>query len=330
MLTAFVGCTAFALWWVAPGRDMLGYTGRALAGLGTGNLVIVVAIALSAIAAEMLRLYVFGRVIGIRVGARAAFDASIANDLFSWISPGGLAGEPASVYMMSRRGVPLDGALAITFAKFATSFAAIYGVGAVLLFLGYGPPIAPWAIVSIACTIAFGVVLCGSFLAGTIWPQHVARWIVALESWLLRRWLLRGPFATRIVSRAVGVAQRSIDRLAAFRAARARDWIAIVASHVLYYAVYIGLLVVLAWLFDARSLAAIVPIAIIYQGFTFIAPVPGIPEASAAIFFGAQLGDADAWLVVLLFRALTAYLQVGLGLLYLPVIGAMRALLQRA
>jgi hypothetical protein len=33
--------------------------------------------------------------------------------------------------------------------------------------------------------------------------------------------------------------------------------------------------------------------------------------------------------VVLLFRALTAYFQVALGLVYLPVIGALRAILER-
>ena len=59
------------------------------------------------------------------------FDASVANGLFSWLAPAGLAGEPASVYVMSRRGVPLDSALAITFAKFATSFALIYGTDTV-------------------------------------------------------------------------------------------------------------------------------------------------------------------------------------------------------
>jgi uncharacterized membrane protein YbhN (UPF0104 family) len=329
MVTAFVGCTVLGAWWAAPSRDILARTARDLAELGPINLLVVVAIGLAAIAAEMLRLYTFGRVIGVRVGARAAFDAAVANNLFSWISPGGLAGDPAAVYAMHRRGVPLDGALAISFAKFATSVALYYGVSGVLLFAGYGPPIASWAIFSIALTIALAVVLCGSFVAGAIWPARVRRWITGLESWLLRRWLLRRPLAIRVVTGAGGVARRSLDRLAVFRAAGWSGWLAILASHLLYYSAYVGLLVTLAWMLDARSIAAIVPIAIIYQGFTYIAPVPGIPEASAAVFFGSQLPDVDALIVVLVFRALTAYLQVAFGLIYLPAIGAMRAILDK-
>jgi hypothetical protein len=256
------------------------------------------------------------------VRPRAALDAAIANNLFSWLSPSGIAGEPAAVYVMHRRGVPLDGALAIVFAKFATSFAVIYGVSAVLLFAGFGPPIAPWAIVSIVIAIAFGVVLCGSFVAGAIWPVTTERALTRIEAWLGRRWILRGPLARRAVTATAGVMRRSIDRLALFRTAGRSAWLAIVASHLIYYATYVGLFVTLAWMFDARSIAAIVPTAIIYQGFTYLAPTPGIPEATAGLFFGSQLPGADAVVVVLLFRALTAYLQVAVGLLYLPVLSS--------
>ncbi len=329
MVTLFVACTALGVWWAAPSADILSLTARELGKLGGANIAWLVALGAGAIAAEMFRLYVFGKVIGVHVSRRAAFDASVANDLFSWITPAGLGGEPASVYVMSQRGVPLDGALAITFAKFATSFALIYGASAVLLLLGYGPPIASWAIVSIAMTIAFGVVLCGSFVAGALFPGQFHRLVTTLEEWLLRRWLLKGPFASRAVTAAAGVMRRSIDRLRLYRKVGAGGWLALLASHALYYGVYIGLLVALAWLFDARSLAMVVPIAVIYHGFTYIAPAPGIPEAGAALFFGSQLSDADAVIVVLVFRALTAYLQVLLGLIYLPVIGALRAIVER-
>lgn len=329
MVAFFVTCTVLGVWWAAPTGDIVSKTGAALAALGVSKLVLLVAIGLAAIAAEMYRLYVFGRVIGVHVGARAAFDASVANDLFSWISPAGLAGEPASVYVMSRRGVPFDGALAITFAKFATSFALIYGVSAGLLFAGYGPPIAHWAILSIAITILFGVGLCGSFLAGTLWPKPFGRLVDRIEVWLLRRWLCRGPLGTRVVTASAKAMRGAIDRLALYRDVGIGGWLAMTASHLLYYGVYIGLLLVLAWMFDAQSLAAVLPIAVIYHGFTYIAPAPGIPEAGAALFFGSQFSDANALIVVLLFRALTAYLQVLLGLIYLPVIGSLRAILTR-
>jgi hypothetical protein len=60
-------------------------------------------------------------------------------------------------------------------------------------------------------------------------------------------------------------------------------------------------------------------IAIVYQAFTYIAPTPGIAEAGAGAFFAGLLGDGGAFAVVVLFRALTAYLQIAIGLVYLPV-----------
>jgi hypothetical protein len=131
------------------------------------------------------------------------------------------------------------------------------------------------------------------------------------------------------VAACADVARRSVERLARFRRGGAAGWLAMLASHVIYYGSYVGLLVLLAWMFGAPSVAAVVPVAIVYQAFTYIAPAPGIPEAGAAAFFGALLPGGEAFVVVLLFRALTAYFQVGLGLVYLPVIGALRAILER-
>jgi uncharacterized membrane protein YbhN (UPF0104 family) len=329
MLAGFVGGTALGVWWAAPSSEILARTWHELAGLGPGNAVILVGLAAVVLLAEMIRLWVFGRALGVHVGARASFDASIANDLFTWISPGGLLGEPVSVYVMARRGVPVDASLVISFGKFATSFAFIMGLAGLLLGLGYGPPIAAWAIVSIVATVGFGVVLCGSFLVGAVWPETSLRWIARGEQWLERRPLLRGPRGRRAVAAGAGIARRSIERMAKFRAAGVRGWLAMFASHVLYYGAYIGLIVVLAHMFGARELGPIVPLAIIYLAFTQIAPAPGIAEAGAGVFFGHLLPDGGAFAVVLLYRALTAYLQIALALTYLPLIGALRSILEQ-
>ena len=327
MLTAFVALTALGVWWAAPNREVLDRSWAELTALGGGSVALLVAIGCAVIGAEMVRLIVFGRVLGVEVSARAAFDASVANDLFSWISPGGMMGEPSAVYMMSRRGVALDAALAISFGKFATSFALIMGLACGLLVAGYGPAIPGWAIASIVATIGFGVVLVGSFVVGALWSATTLRAIDRCERWGMRK--PRGAFATRAITGTAAVARRSVERLARFRGGGVHGWLAIAASHVLYYGSYVGLLVALAWMFDARSVAAIVPIAIIYQAFTYIAPAPGIPEAGAAVFFAGLLPDGDAFVVVLLFRALTAYLQIVLGLVYLPIGGALRGILER-
>jgi uncharacterized membrane protein YbhN (UPF0104 family) len=316
LLGAFVALTGLGVWWAMPSGDVAERVWSELGGLGVGKIILLIAIAFAVIGAEMVRLVVFGRALGVSVPWRAAFDASVANDLFSWISPGGWLGEPASVYVMTRRGVPVDGALAIMFGKFATSFAVIMGSACVMLALGYGPAIPGWAIASIGVTIGFGVILVGGFVVGAWWPAPTLRWLARLEERTQRP----------LVRRALAAARRAIERLAKFRGA---SWPALLASHVLYYGSYVGLIVVLGAMFEASSLAALIPIAIVYQAFTYIAPAPGIPEAGAAMFFGGVLSDGGAFAVVLLFRALTAYFQILLGLLYLPAGGMLRAILNR-
>jgi uncharacterized membrane protein YbhN (UPF0104 family) len=297
LLVTFVALTAVGAWWAAPGGDELLRLGHELADLGVMNVAVLAALGALAIVAEMVRLVVFGRQLGVTVPWSAAFDASIANDLFSWISPGAMLGEPASVYVMTKRGVPADAAVAITFGKFATSFALIMGAATVLLALGHGPPIPAWATLAIVATLGFGVVLVGGFVLAAWWPAVGLR--------VFGRWELM---------------RRSIDRLAPFRQSGVRGWLVLTATHVLHYGAYIGLIVVLAAMFGAQDLVSILPIAIVYQAFTYIAPTPGIAEAGAGAFFGGLLGNSEAFAVVLLFRALTAYLQIGLGLLYLPAL----------
>ena len=325
MLAGFVALTALGVWWAAPDGTVIARSWRELVALGGGAVALHVAIAAGVIAAEVYRLIVFGRVLGEPVGLRAAFDASMANNLLSWISPGGALGEPAAVYVMSRRGVPVDAALAIAFAKFATSFALIMGVACALLALGYGPAIPRWAMLSIAATIGFGAVLVGSFVVGALWPAAALRLLDRLEA-ITRRW----PLIGRLVAACARVIRRSIDRLAGFRRCGIRGWLAMWMSHVWYYGAYVGLLVALAWLFGARSAAEVVPIAIVYQAFTYIAPAPGIPEAGAAAFFGGLFPDGAAFAVVLLFRALTAYAQIALGLLYLALAGLLPEIVAHA
>lgn len=321
LVAGFAGCTGLGVWYAAPPGDALAVFATELAALPLGAIAVVIALAVACIVTEMLRLMVFGRVIGAPIGARAAFDASLANDLFTWISPGGLLGEPAAIWFMTRRGVPAEAALAISFGKFATSFALFIGLAAILFAAGFGPAVADWAVISIALTIGFGGVLIGGFLVGAVWPalaHRVIGWIQGAS----RPPALRGRLGALLA--------RSIDRLARFRTAGAAGWLAIAGSHLLYYASYLALFVALGAIFEARSLGEMVPVSIVYQAFAYIAPAPGIPEAGAHVFFDDLFPSAaTALVVVILFRGLTAYLQVLLGLVYLPIRGVTDALLSR-
>ncbi len=329
MVTGFVVLTALGAWWAAPDRETLARSVRELAALGWANAVLLGVLALALLAAEMIRFFIFGRVIGVRVSPRAAFDAAIANDLFSWISPGGVLGEPAAIYVMTRRGVPLDAALVISFGKFATSFALFMGGTAILVGLGHGPEISDPIVALIVWTFGFGVVLVGSFTVGAMAPAASLRAIDAAEAWALRRRLAARPWAARAIAATARVSRSAVERLAWFRRGGVAGWLAIVGSHLLYYGTYVGVIVLLAHLLGAPSMGDFVPVAIVFQAFTYMALVPGVPEAAAVAFFGTLLPAGDAFVVVLLFRALTAYFQVALGLVYLPVIGALRAILER-
>ncbi len=312
LVAAFVGLTALGVWYAAPSSDVLARFTSELTALPLGGVFLLVALGLACIATEMFRLMVFGRVLGTEISARAAFDASLANDLFTWISPWGLLGEPAAIWFMTKRGVPSEVALAISFGKFATSFALFMGLAAILLAAGFGPAVAEWAVVSIALTIGFGVVLIGGFLVGAMWPAF-ARRVIA-----------------KVPGRLGGLLARSIDRLALFRTAGFSGWLAITASHLLYYGSYIGLFVALGSIFEARGTTGeLVGTSIVYQAFAYIAPAPGIPEAGAHVFFDNLFPSGTALVVVILFRGITAYAQVLLGLIYLPVRGVTDALLSR-
>jgi hypothetical protein len=153
-----------------------------------------------------------------------------------------------------------------------------------------------------------------------MWPAAARR---------LVRWLGGRAEPPALRARLAALLQRSIDRLTMFRAAGLGGWLAIVASHFLYYASYIGLFVALGVIFDARSLGEMVPTSIVYQAFAYIAPAPGIPEAGANVFFDELFPGGNALVVVILFRGLTAYLQILLGLVYLPVRGVTDELLSR-
>ena len=70
-------------------------------------------------------------------------------------------------------------------------------------------------------------------------------------------------------------------RAAALREVGWLGWTALLASHLAYYAAFVGVFLVLAAALGATSVLATVPAAVIYQGFTYVAPTPGGSATSA-------------------------------------------------
>ena len=328
LLTAFVAASVIGIVWAMPPGHAFTATWRALGAMPIGGVLLLAGLTLAVVAAEMLRFAVMGRALGVRVGLAAAFDATVANNFFSWITPGAAMGEPAAIYMLGRHGLPWDAALLISFGKFATSFAFIMGLGLALLVAGFGPDVTPWAVGPLAGFVGVGALVIASFVIGAFRPASAQRRIDGAEAWLLRRRLLAGPRASKLVRGIGDSARGAVTRLAEFRRGGAPGSLAILGSHVCYYAAYVGMLVTLAWLFGADSALRVLPVAVIYLCFTYIAPTPGgsgLAEVSAHAFFGRLVPDAFG--MVLLFRTLTCYLHVAFGMLYLPLVGALRAIL---
>src|SRR5262249_58253735 len=102
---------------------------------------------------------------------------------------------------------------------------------------------------------------------------------------------------------------------------RLRAAVVLVAVHLLYYASYIAPLVGLALVLGDPPVVGLSLRALVYLCFVFAMPTPGgagPSEAAAVAFFGDLVAPADAIVIVAVFRASTFYLQLAIGIVFLP------------
>jgi uncharacterized membrane protein YbhN (UPF0104 family) len=309
----FAALVAMGIAWVAPSREELSATSAQLRALPASVIALLGFFALAGFGVEMLRFVTFARLVGVKLGWRAALETTIANHLFSWIMPGPSVGEPVAVYVLVKHGVPVEEAAVLTFAKLLTSIAFIFGITFVLIVAGVGPALPSWVAIALAAA-AGGAALCVSaMLVGAARPKGA---IALVDRALPVKWL-----AAR--------AKRSIELVGAAKI----DWrgaLAALVVHALYYAVFIAPLVTLAVALGAPA-AKTASAAIVYQGVVYLAPTPGgagVGEATATLFFGGLLPPASAFVVVIVFRALTYYLHIVVGFVALPFSRAVREFLR--
>jgi uncharacterized membrane protein YbhN (UPF0104 family) len=113
-----------------------------------------------------------------------------------------------------------------------------------------------------------------------------------------------------------------IDRLDRVRRATWRAAAILCAVHLFYYAAYIAPLVGLAFVLGDPPLVGIATRALIYLCFVFAMPTPGgtgLSEAAAGVFFADLVAPPDAIVIVVVFRASTFYLQLAIGVVWLPI-----------
>jgi uncharacterized protein (TIRG00374 family) len=293
-----------------------------LAAVRGAAIAIVVGGALGLVATEALRIAVIGRLVGARVTPRDAWDAAVANHVMTAVTPQVGLGEPTVAYLLGKRGVPWDAAVAIPFIKFTSSLALVFVLGAALLVADFGPDVDERIrVIAIVWFLTIAAIT-SLVIAVFAHPATARRWIAAISGWLSRRrWFASPTWQGRIAS-AAEVAARTAERLAGVRRASWPSAIALVVVHLIYYASYVAPLVCLACVLGDPPIATLALRSLVYLCFIFATPTPGgtgLSEAAAATFFGDLMAPADAIIVVAVFRASTFYLQLAIGALYLPI-----------
>jgi uncharacterized protein (TIRG00374 family) len=314
---------ALGVWFGAPSVESVRAAAGRLAESPIAVLAIVLGGALGLVATESVRLVVIARLLGVRVSARDSIDTTVANHVMTAITPNIGLGEPAVAYVLARRGVPWDAAVAIPFIKLTTSVLVVFAAGTIIIAAGEGPP--DRAVLSGLAIAVFGAIalVTAAIIAIGASTRAGPRTIQRLRGWLGRRRRLATPAWHDRLDRAAGVATRAVERLAGLRRAGWRGVAILIAVHAVYYASYIAPIVGLACVLGDPPVLALALRSIAYLCFMFAIPTPGgagPTEAAAGLFFGDVVPPIDAIAIVVVFRAATFYLQVAIGVVWLPLV----------
>jgi glycosyltransferase 2 family protein len=274
---------------------------------------------------DILRYKALGRATSVDITWRAGLDASVANFVFSNITPGSTFGVPATIYMLGRRGVSIDAGLAITFAKAFTAAAVVALVGIVLIASGLAE--FDWRLGGVVAFTGSMFVMLFTLLAiAAFRPAEAQRVVARFFGWLGKR------LEMRFIASAERVTSRAIDRLALLRAGGIAPLAYLVLSHIAYFTVFSSIGVILIYAFGGEPGARAFASSWVYVAFVFyLAPTPGgagFAEATAVPFFTAVLPAEQALMMVLCFRTLTLYVQVVLAVPYLIVAGTLSSLVR--
>lgn len=299
-------------------------------------IVLIVALSLGTIGAEVLRFWIVGRAVEVPISLKTAWDGTIANFFFAWITPGAALSEPATIYMFTRHNVPIDAATVLTFTKTITGTTIFMGTAFTIMALGFGPSLPLVLYLPFVSGTGVFFAVAAFMWMGSKHPETTVLW---LEKWCKRglsawpeRWTSSAQTLQRWSISLINHTQDGVMRLQAIRQRGLRPMFGVFWAHVLYYGCFVGVLLVLASQFDVSSMWRMSALSIVYQVFIYVAPTPGgagLSEASAQVFFGDVLRAQDAVVAVLLFRALTFYTHILIGLAYLPWMSGILSILQK-
>jgi glycosyltransferase 2 family protein len=275
-------------------------------------------------ASDAVRYRLLGAAVGTPVGWRTALETSIANYFFGWVTPGGAFGAPAAVVMLARRGVPWDAAAVIAFGKSITGTAFLLLLAFAALAAGIGPAFGSGIRWTLAVGTGVVVVMLAVPMVAAFFPRRSLASIDRSE----RR--LGGDGAPRLVRAVARGLRDTVERLALLRSGGFALVVKLAAANVAFYVAFLGVAVVLTMTLGGESWLRATGVSAVFLAFSYVAPTPGgagLSEATAVIFYGSLLAPPEAVAVVLLSRALTFYLQVVVGAVYLPIAGGVGEIL---
>jgi len=317
-LGLFIGLTLVGVFWSIRHYQLdvnllLGFSQLSVAGI-----IVLFVLYLLLYVTDIWRYQVLARALGQTIRFKTGVEVSIANDFFSWITPGAALGAPAAIYVLAKKGMAWDVASIICFAKSMLGAGLLVLMALVILILDLGPPMPSewlalliWGFTIILLVIGIPIVA----------AMRLSQTLTIISQWRskLNTWKYAERKSGKWLAKLIDVFQQSVERLAKFESSW-RQIIAVSLIHLPYLLVFTGMLSLLLWEFTGSfSLPAFLG-SLDYIAFTYVAPTPGaagLSEASAASFFSQVATPAQALIAVLLFRASTVYLHIVVGLIYI-------------
>jgi len=324
---AFVGLTVAGAWWAYQRGGVVPEDLQHLKQLPPKYWAWIGMLSIGLYVSDAWRYVTTGRAIDVSVSWATAVHASIACNFFSCLTPGAAFGAPASIVMLARSGLSWEVSTIIGFAKSTVGSAMLQACAFVFLLIGLGP-VLPKGITGLLLwgsgLSAFGL---GFTLVAGMYPKPVQAAARRLGAYMESHPNHADTMIGRVVQRLMTGLVVAVERLQAFRPMRLPE---VLLSQVVYFGCFVGLAVVLGTALGATPTKEMWGVSTVYVAFLYVAPTPGgagLAEGAAQDFFGALLAPAAAALTVILFRALTFYLYVLVGMLHVMWVGGVGSVL---
>lgn len=329
----FVSLTLLGIGWAMRSSGASLSSASKLLELPTATLLLAAALSLSVLISDLARFWLASRTVRHPISWRACTDAAIANIFFAWITPGSAMAEPATIYAMTRHKIPVDAAATITFVKTIVSVTILMTLAFTIMVTGYGPDL-PWYLYSpfASGTGVFAGILF-VFWWGVRYPHHIVPRLARLADAVSAKSQGRAPRLERAAASLHTHTEATLKRMARYHEYSRANFLALALASTLHHLCFVGVLVTLGVALGAISATRLGALGIVYQTFTYMAPTPGgagLSEASAQVFFQGVIQPQEAILMVTAYRTMTFYAQILIGLIYLPMIGALSGVLATA